>query len=228
MDEGKHCVFFSDKNCRAVFDYYRDSLKGTAYLLGMSKRTKDFFYKQAKEKGAVARSFFKIEDLDNKYRLVKTKMRVMDVGAAPGSWVQYLQQKIGDEGFVYAIDLNPLNISIPKNVVFEQKNVFDITPEQIKEQHGMFDLIISDIAPRTTGSDFVDQTKSYNLVEHVRLIAQMVLKKNGNMICKMYQSGDTKTFTEDMKKIFKDVKIQKPESSRKQSREIFIVGLTKK
>lgn len=193
----------------------------------MSKRTKDFFYKQAKEKGAVARSFFKIEDLDLKFRLVKPKMRVMDVGAAPGSWIQYLLQKVGDEGFIYALDLNPLNISIPKNVVFEQKNIFDTTPEKIKEQHGMFDLIISDIAPRTTGSDFVDQTKSYDLVEYVRTIAQMVLKKNGNMICKMYQGGETKKFTDDMKKIFNEVKIQKPESSRKESREIFIVGLNK-
>ena len=194
----------------------------------MSKRTKDFFYKQAKEVGAVARSFFKIEDLDNKYRLVKPKMRIMDVGAAPGSWIQYLLNKTGEEGFIYAIDLNPLNISIPDNVVFDQKNLFDIPPEEIKDTHGMFDLIISDVAPRTTGSDFVDQTKSYNLVEHVRQIAILVLKKNCNMICKMYQSGDTKVFVEDMKKVFTDVKIQKPESSRKQSREIFIVGLGKK
>jgi len=194
----------------------------------VAKRTKDFFYKQAKEVGAVARSFFKIEDLDQKYKLVKPNMRIMDVGAAPGSWIQYLLQKTGDGGFIYAIDLNPLNISVPDNVVFDQLNLFDITPEQIKEQHGMFDLIISDVAPRTTGSDFVDQTKSYNLVEHVRAIAEVVLKKNCNMICKMYQSGDTKKFTEDMRRIFTDVKIQKPESSRKQSREIFIVGLKKK
>ncbi|MCC7460161.1 MAG: RlmE family RNA methyltransferase [Proteobacteria bacterium] len=194
----------------------------------MSKRTKDFFYKQAKEVGAVARSFFKIEDLDKKYRLVKPKMRIMDVGAAPGSWIQYLLQKTGEEGFIYAVDLNPLNISVPENVVFDQKNLFDIPPEEIKNTHGMFDLIISDVAPRTTGSDFVDQTKSYNLVEHVRQIAILVLKKNCNMICKMYQSGDTKKFTEDMKEVFSEVKIQKPESSRKQSREIFIIGLNKK
>lgn len=194
----------------------------------MSGRKKDFFYKQAKEKGAVARSFFKLEDLDQKYRLIKSGYRVMDVGAAPGSWIQYIVQKIGDDGFVFAMDVNPLNIGIPNNVDFLQINIFDITPEQIFEKHGMFDVIISDVAPRTTGSDFVDQTKSYQLCEHVRLIAQKVLKKNANMICKMYQSGDTKTFVDDMKKIFTEVKIQKPESSRKQSREIFIVGLQKK
>lgn len=194
----------------------------------MSGRKKDFFYKQAKEEGVVARSFFKIEDLDQKYRLVKPKMRIMDIGAAPGSWIQYLLRRTGDEGFIYAVDLNPLNISVPDNVVFDQKNLFDIPPEEIKETHGMFDLIISDVAPRTTGSDFVDQTKSYNLVEHVRQIAIATLKKNCNMICKMYQSGDTKKFTDDMKLIFNDVRIQKPESSRKQSREIFIVGLNKK
>lgn len=194
----------------------------------MSKRTKDFFYKQAKEVGAVARSFFKIEDLDRKFRLVKPKMRIMDIGSAPGSWIQYLLTKIGEEGFIYAIDLNPLHISVPENVIFDQKNLFDITPEEIKNSHGMFDLIISDVAPRTTGSDFVDQTKSYDLVEHVRQIAMVVLKKNANMICKMYQSGDTKKFTDHMKEIFVEVKIQKPESSRKQSREIFVVGLSKK
>lgn len=194
----------------------------------MAKRTKDFFYKQAKEEGVVARSFFKIEDLDQKYRLIKPKMRIMDVGAAPGSWIQYLLRKTGDEGFIYALDLNPLTISVPDNVVFDQKNLFDISPEEVHEQHGMFDLIISDVAPRTTGSDFVDQTRSYELVEHVRNIAIKVLKKNCHMICKMYQSGDTKKFTEDMKKVFSSVEIQKPESSRKQSREIFIIGLNKK
>ncbi len=194
----------------------------------MAKRTKDFFYKQAKEEGVVARSFFKIEDLDQKYRLIKPKMRIMDVGAAPGSWIQYLLRKTGDEGFIYALDLNPLTISVPDNVVFDQKNLFDISPEEVHEQHGMFDLIISDVAPRTTGSDFVDQTRSYELVEHVRNIAIKVLKKNCHMICKMYQSGDTKKFTEDMKKVFTSVEIQKPESSRKQSREIFIIGLGKK
>jgi 23S rRNA (uridine2552-2'-O)-methyltransferase len=194
----------------------------------MSKRTKDFFYKQAKEEGVVARSFFKIEDLDQKYRLIKPKMHIMDVGAAPGSWIQYLLRKTGEEGFIFAIDLNPLTISVPDNVVFEQKNLFDITPEEIHEQYGMFDLIISDVAPRTTGSDFVDQTKSYDLVEHVRYIAIKVLKKNCNMICKMYQSGDTKKFVEDMKNVFSKVEIQKPDSSRKKSREIFIIGLNKK
>lgn len=194
----------------------------------MAKRTKDFFYKQAKEEGVVARSFFKIEDLDQKYRLIKPKMRIMDVGAAPGSWIQYLLRKTGDEGFIYALDLNPLTISVPDNVVFDQKNLFDISPEEVYEQYGMFDLIISDVAPRTTGSDFVDQTRSYELVEHVRNIAIKVLKKNCHMICKMYQSGDTKKFTEDMKKVFSTVEIQKPESSRKQSREIFIIGLNKK
>lgn len=194
----------------------------------MSKRTKDFFYKQAKEEGVVARSFFKIEDLDQKYRLIRPGFRVMDVGAAPGSWIQYIHKKIGDDGFVFAMDLNPLNIGIPDNVDFLQINIFDITPEEIFDKHGIFDVIISDVAPRTTGSDFVDQTKSYQLCEHVRNIAIKVLKKNGNMICKMYQSGDTKPFVEDMKKVFTEVKIQKPESSRKQSREIFIVGLGKK
>jgi 23S rRNA (uridine2552-2'-O)-methyltransferase len=155
-------------------------------------------------------------------------MRIMDVGAAPGSWIQYLLRKTGDEGFIYALDLNPLTISVPDNVVFDQKNLFDISPEEVYEQYGMFDLIISDVAPRTTGSDFVDQTRSYELVEHVRNIAIKVLKKNCHMICKMYQSGDTKKFTEDMKKVFSTVEIQKPESSRKQSREIFIIGLNKK
>lgn len=194
----------------------------------MAKRTKDFFYKQAKDKGVVARSFFKLEDLDDKYRLIKSGYQVMDVGAAPGSWIQYILKKIGDDGFIFAMDVNPLNIGIPDNVDFLQINIFDITPDEIFEKHGMFDVIISDVAPRTTGSDFVDQTRSYELCEHVRNIAIKVLKKNANMICKMYQSGDTKKFVDDMKKVFTDVKIQKPESSRKQSREIFIVGIGKK
>lgn len=194
----------------------------------MAERKKDFFYKQAKHQGIAARSFFKLEDLDEKYRLVKKGYRVMDIGAAPGSWIQYVQEKVGEEGFIYATDLNPLKVSIMTHVLFEQKNIFDLQPEDVKQEHGMFDLIISDVAPRTMGHRTVDHTRSYELCVHVLEIAKVVLKKNMQMLCKMYQGQQTKKLVDEMKKVFSDVKIQKPDASRKESKEIFILGISKK
>jgi 23S rRNA (uridine2552-2'-O)-methyltransferase len=190
----------------------------------MAKRTKDFFYKKAKESGAVARSYFKIEDLDQKYKLIKPAMRVMDIGAAPGSWVQYIVKKIGDAGFVLAMDLNPLVISTPDNVVFLQQDIFELEPEKILETYGMFDLIISDVAPRTMGHQTVDHTRSVELCKHVLKIANVTLKKKSTMLCKMYQGDQTKYFVDRMKKTFSNVRIQKPEASRKESKEIYIIG----
>ena len=194
----------------------------------MSNRTKDFFYKKAKEKGVVARSYYKIEDLDEKYRLVKKNYRVMDIGAAPGSWIQYVQDKIGDDGFVLAFDLNPLNISIRPNVTFIEGNIFDFSAEQLKRDYEPFDLMISDVAPRTTGNYTVDHTRSFELCSHVLEIASACLKQNSKMICKMYQGEQTRSFVDAMKKVFSEVKIQKPVSSRAESSEVFIVATGKK
>lgn len=194
----------------------------------MPKRTKDFFYKQAKEKGVVARSYYKLEDVDQKYKLVKKGTRMIDIGAAPGSWIQYAQEKIGDDGFIFAVDLNPLNISTLPTVEFQQKNIFDLQPEQIRQTYGFFDLVVSDVAPRTMGHQIVDHTRSYELCVHVLSIANEVLKQNSKLLCKMYQGEQTKVFVNLVKKTFKEVKIIKPDASRKESWEIYILGMGKK
>ena len=194
----------------------------------MSNRKKDFFYKQAKGKGVAARAYFKIEDLDKKHRLIQKNFRVIDVGAAPGSWTQYAQEKVGEKGFILAIDLNPLSISTLPNVTFIQKSIFDFEPRDMSQEFGEFDLIVSDVAPRTMGNQTVDHTRSFDLCAHVLSIAKEVLKKNSTMICKMYQGDQTRLFIESMKKVFSEVKIQKPLASRKESREIFVLGRKKK
>ena len=198
------------------------------YFFFVSKRAKDFFYHQAKNRGAVARSVFKLEEMNQKYRLIKKKDRVMDIGAAPGSWIQYVSTIVGPEGFILGVDLAELHIAIPPHVTFLQQNILDMSPVDIFNSYGQFDLVISDVAPKTTGHRVVDQSRSMELCHHGFMIAKQCLKKNGHFICKMYQSENTKELTNELKSEFANVSIQKPESSRKESWEVFIMAINKK
>lgn len=190
----------------------------------MSKRSKDYFYKAAKQKGVVARSFFKLEELDQRQKIFRPGSRILDIGAAPGSWVQYAQEAVGPSGFILAVDLNPLKISVQSNTTFIQGNILDLSPEYIFSSYGLFDGVISDVAPRTIGNQTVDHTRSYDLCAHVVEIAKKVLKPKGTLVFKMYQGEQTRPLIDSMKTMFQEIKIKKPPASRKESREIYVVA----
>jgi 23S rRNA (uridine2552-2'-O)-methyltransferase len=110
----------------------------------------DRFTAKAHKEGFAARSIYKLEEIDRRLRLVRQGMRVLDLGAAPGSWTQYLAQKVGGKGAVVALDLNPLRVAVPAYVQAREMDVLNVPVEEVAAL-GPFDLVVSDMAPHTTG-----------------------------------------------------------------------------
>src|SRR3990167_2615508 len=125
----------------------------------MAYNPQDHYFKKAKQNNFAARSIFKLEEIDQKFKILKPKQNILDLGASPGSWSQYCSQKIGANGKILGIDLKPVTVKL-SNAIFIQADLRDLNLEQIIKEHGVkpvFDLVISDMAPSTTGIRMTDQ-----------------------------------------------------------------------
>lgn len=196
----------------------------------MAYNPKDYYYRKAKQENFAARSVFKLEEIDKKYHLFKTNQMVLDLGAAPGSWSQYSSQKIGAGGRVLGVDLSPIAVSL-KNATFIQADLRDLNLEELFRQQGFtppFDLVLSDMAPKTTGIRLTDQTRSMELCELALDVARRFLKPNGHFVCKLFHSDDFTRLRDEIKKSFDKFEAIRPESTRKISKEIFLIGIKKK
>lgn len=196
----------------------------------MSYNPRDRFFKKAKEENFAARSVYKLQEIDQKYKLFKPNQLVLDLGASPGSWSQYASQKVGAAGRVLGVDLSPVEVKLG-NASFIQADLRDLNLEQIFQEHGFhppFDIVLSDMAPKTTGIRLTDQARSMELCELALDIAKRFLKPNGHFICKLFHSDDFTTLRDAIKKDFGRFEAVKPESTRKISKEIFLVGISKK
>jgi len=195
----------------------------------MSYNPKDHYFKKAKEQNFVARSVFKLEEIDQKLKIIKTNQKILDLGASPGSWSQYCSKKIGPQGRILGVDLTSIPLKLP-NATFIQADLRDINLDEIFEQNGFngpFDVVLSDMAPKTTGIRVTDQTRSFELCEIALNVAKQFLKKDGHFVCKLFHSDEFATLRDLMKKEFNRVEIVKPDSTRKISKEIFLIGIKK-
>lgn len=196
----------------------------------MTYNPRDRFFHKAKEEGFAARSVFKLEEIDQKFKMFKPGQVVLDLGASPGSWSQYASKKAGSTGKILGVDLSPVNVKLP-NAVFIQADLRDLNLVDIFNQHGFippFDIVMSDMAPKTTGIRGTDQARSMELCELALDIARRFLKKDGHFVCKLFHSDEFTKLRDEIKKSFHKCEIVKPESTRKISKEIFLVGLSKK
>ncbi len=196
----------------------------------MAYNPRDFYFKKAKEMNFAARSIFKLEELDQKFKILKKGNRVLDLGCAPGSWSQYVSKVIGPEGRGIGIDLQKVTINLP-NVTFIQGDAFDAEIVKNCMQNSgieIFDVVISDMAPKTTGIRITDQQRSYELCLRALEAAKNHLRIGGNFIIKFFQSDSFELIIKELRQSFEKVEILKPKSTRKNSFEIFIVGLRKK
>ena len=196
----------------------------------MSYNPKDHYFKKAKEQNFAARSVFKLEEIDQKLKIVKPGQLVLDLGASPGSWSQYCSQKIGAKGRILGVDLKPVTTKL-SNAVFIQADLRDTLLEDTFKDNGFappFDLVISDMAPNTTGIRGTDQARSFELCELALKISAHFLKKEGHFVCKFFHSGDFTLLKKHMQEQFQKVDIVKPESTRSISKEIFLIGIRKK
>lgn len=191
---------------------------------------KDHFYHKAKEQNYAARSVFKLEEIDAKHKLFKSGQKVLDLGASPGSWSQYASKKVGENGRILGVDLSPVTVKL-KNAVFIEADLRDLNLDEIFAEHGFnapFDLVLSDMAPKTTGIRFTDQARSMELCELALDVARRFLKPGGHFVCKLFHSDEFQTLRDAIKKEFEQFSAVKPDSTRKISKEIFLVGLKKR
>lgn len=196
----------------------------------MTYNPRDHYFRKAKQENFAARSVFKLEEIDKKFKLFKPGQTVLDLGSSPGSWSQYASRSVGEKGRVLGVDLSPMTVSL-KNAVFIQADLRDLNLEDIFKEHGFqppFDLVLSDMAPKTTGIRMTDQARSMELCELALDVARRFLKKDGHFVCKLFHSDDFTKLRDEIKKSFHKFEAVKPDSTRKISKEIFLVGISKK
>lgn len=191
------------------------------------KQYRDHYFKRAKKENYPARSVYKLQELNKRFKVLQKGQKVLDLGAAPGSWTLFAAKKVGDKGHVLGVDIQSTETEFPANVTYLQADVFEDSPELLgaMEPHLPFDLIISDMAPKTTGVKFTDQARSLELCERARDLLPRRLKQGGNFVVKIFEGPDVKEYRESLNTIFSKVKTFKPKSSRAESKEIFVVGL---
>ena len=192
------------------------------------KKIKDHYFHKAKKDGYAARSAYKIEEIDKKYRIIRTGNKVLDLGCSPGSWLQYASIKVGNSGHVLGVDLQPVKISLPSHVKVIQADIFEVTDEDLKIKGGKVDVILSDMAPKTSGIRTTDVHRSFELNKKVLYLANDILCTEGSLLVKAFQGNLLEELCSEFRKMFAKVKLCKPKSSRPESVEIFILGTGKK
>ena len=191
------------------------------------KKYRDHYFQRAKQEQYPARSVYKLKEMDKRFGLLRPGAKVLDLGAAPGSWTIYAAQRVGEPGVVVAVDLQEMTTPLPANVLPFQDDVFEPSEALARalEEHAPFDLVISDMAPRTTGVKFADQARSFDLAMQALALARKSLIKGGHFVVKIFEGPDTQQLLADMRREFVRVKSFKPKSSRAESKEMFFVGL---
>lgn len=190
----------------------------------------DKWAQRAAESGYRARSVFKLRELDEKHHLLRTGMTVLDIGAAPGSWLQYVSEKIGRQGKAVGIDLQTIE-PIAENVRTFVADLTDHAAVQgVLEQTGLssVDLVLSDIAPNTSGIKARDQWLSVELSREVLALAERLLRPNGTLVIKVFQGADFDAFLKELKQKFMTAKVQTVTATRESSREVYVVCTKKK
>lgn len=191
------------------------------------KKVQDHYFKKAKKEGYPARSVYKLEEADKKYHILKKGDKVLDIGCQPGSWSMYAAKVVGPGGLVVGVDLNEGNIQgggVKIHAI--AGDILDpATVQQVHKIAEKFNAVISDMAPQTTGNKWTDQQQSLELARRALEVATEFLKAGGNFYCKVFEGEDFKGFVDSVREYFSKTKIVKPQSSRKESREVFVLGM---
>ena len=194
----------------------------------MGKRNKweDHYARRARDEKWVARSVYKLEEIDKRFRLIATGHRLLDLGCYPGSWSQYSLKKVGPGGEVVGIDLRePKRLSAP-NFRFIKADVITLDPAWLLKEIGLRDTVISDLAPQTTGVKVVDTSRSMELAKKALEISLALLKEKGHFLSKVFEGEDLKALRNEVKERFDQMRLVRPSAVRKGSKEIYLLGLS--
>jgi len=188
----------------------------------------DHYFRRAKKEGFIARSVYKLEEVDRRVRLLRPGQRVLDLGCHPGSWLQYCARAVGKQGLVVGVDTRIISIELPPHVHFIQADVFELLPADLRQISDEFDVVLSDLAPATTGIRSVDSSRSFTLFQRALTLADELLVPGAHFLGKIFQGPGFDEMVKELKSRFSKVKGIKPRATRKQSKEIFLVAMNKK
>ncbi len=191
------------------------------------ERKNEYYYKKAKEENYRSRAIYKLVQANEKYGFIKLRDVVVDLGAAPGGWIQAARKMTGRHGFVLGVDLKPIE---PFTQDYIRTIVCDLTEPEIVEQILSFlprraDVVMSDAAPNITGVWEVDHARQIELATKALDIAMQILRPNGNFFVKLFEGDLMNDFVQTVKGHFEEVKIVKPQASRAKSSEMYLLAL---
>ncbi len=184
----------------------------------------DPFHQRAKQAGYAARSVFKLEEIDGRFRLLRPGNRVLDLGCRPGSWLQYAARAVGPGGKLVGVDRTPLDVVIP-GARIEVGDVFQMQAAALVGELGGFDVVLSDMAPDTSGVRSLDQARSETLFERALEIAEETLVRRGHFAGKLFQGPAFQELVKRCRAGFDKVSIVKPKGSRSESIEQYVVAM---
>jgi 23S rRNA (uridine2552-2'-O)-methyltransferase len=198
--------------------------------MGKPYRPKDHFFHKAKKEGFRARSAFKLEEIAGRFQVLKKGAQVLDLGAAPGGFLQVLAEAVGPSGEVVGVDVVPIRRFAQAWV---KTAVLDVLAEDFDQKlselsSSRFDLVASDLAPKTTGIKDTDEARSLTLARKALAVAQARGKAGSSFIAKLFMGGDFDAFRAEVKTLYGEVKVVRPEATRASSMEVYLVGLKKK
>lgn len=186
---------------------------------------KDHFHQKAKKDGYLARSAYKLKELQTKFRLLKPNSTILDLGCSPGAWSQVALEILGPQGKILGVDLEQVSLTDPR-LEFILGDIFEV---KIHEHPlAPFDLVMSDMAPKTSGIKVRDQTRSFELGMHAIELCDTCLKEGGSLVIKIFEGPDLKALAEAIKQRFQRLERIRPDSTRQASTEIYYLGLQKK
>lgn len=191
----------------------------------MQEHFDDEYVKKAQKLGLRSRAVFKIEEINDKDKLIKPGMKVVDLGAAPGGWSEYAVKAVGQNGQVVACDILPMDPIAGVDFLqgdFREDAVLEALLSRIDGKN--IDVVMSDMAANFTGNEAADSARSMYLVELALDMCHQVLKKNGAFVVKVFQGAGFDQYMQEVKNVFKVVKVRKPMSSRARSREVYLVA----
>ena len=188
-------------------------------------RWDDHYARRARDEKWLARSVYKIEEIDKKFRLIHKDNRLLDLGCYPGSWSQYGIKKVGPKGEVVGIDLARPDCLLPPNFSFIQADILTLNIESLIHKVGPMAVVMSDLAPQTTGARSTDTSRSISLARRAAEIGLALLVKGGYFVCKVLEGEELKPFKSEISAHFRQIRLFRPRACRKRSTEVYLVGL---
>lgn len=195
--------------------------------MGRGNRWDDHYTRRARQENWLARSVYKLEEIDRKYRLIQPGYHILDLGCYPGSWSQYCIQKSGPRGQVVGVDLNEPERLKSDVFRFIKADVLSVDIEWLLGQVGLCDVVLSDLAPKTSGIAVTDVSRSLALAARALSIALALLKGRGHFLCKVFEGAGTDDLKKRVSAHFRQLRISRPSAVRKASREMYLLGLNR-